>query len=95
MEEEERKFKTEWEATRAQGRIIFAVKEALIKGSIFSAAIELADATLYSDHYAFDLKRNLLRLTIFLVGYFFYGLWKWNKNEKRFHQSMPTTNKTK
>lgn len=91
MDEEERKFKTQWEATRNQGRILYAIKEALIKGSVFALAIELTDATIYADHYIFNLNRNLLRLTIFIGGYFLYGLWKWNKNEKRFAKSKNTS----
>jgi hypothetical protein len=89
MEEEEKEFIAEWKATRVQGRIIFALKEALIKGSIFCIAIELGQGFLFNpDRYSFDLKRNLMRLTVFVVGYFIYGLWKWNKSEKRFQQFM-------
>jgi hypothetical protein len=85
MENLEKKFLSHWKDTRAKGKLSFAIREALTKGFLFAIVIELGSATLFNEGtYAFDVKRNLLRLAIFVIGYFFYGLWLWRANENRY-----------
>jgi hypothetical protein len=85
MDELDRKFLSTWEATRAKGKLSFAIREGLSKGTLFSVAIELGSATLFnSETYTFDISRNALRLALFIAGYFCYGLWLWHANEKRY-----------
>ena len=84
MEELEKKFLLDWGAIRSKGKVMFALKEGVTKGALFSVAIELGQVVFKSGQYTFDINRNLIRLTLFVTAYFLYGLWKWRANEKRY-----------
>jgi hypothetical protein len=86
-------FISNWETTRVKGKITFAAKEGLVKGILFSIVIEIAsnEVLFNPGGYSFDLNKNSIRLTLFVIVYFFYGLWKWNRNEKRFNQLLKSS----
>jgi hypothetical protein len=71
-----------WEKIRAKGKWRYClVYGSLFWGGFMGVFLSLFDLL----QKEFDIKRSVLRLGIFLLFGFFYGMWQWKTKEK-YHQ---------
>jgi hypothetical protein len=72
-----------WEKIRAKGKWRYC----FIYGSLFWGGFMVVFLSLFDLlQKEFNMKNSVIRLGIFLVFGFFYGMWQWKSNEARHQQ---------
>ena len=83
--EQKNRFEIRWEKIRTQNKWkYYFIYGSIEQGGILAIILTLVDLALKD----FSILKAILRLFIFLILDFIYGMWKWKFNEKNYQKYL-------